>query len=569
MKKLAAGFFIFVVFLGMLPTPLFAQNGSDDDDTGNPNSWVTMKLPLSKAVEAIKGKIVGFSIIGDVIPLVIKPDELNFTDMSPFNSWFANPFSLLFPWQQKKNSIPYTNQNRESGRYCARLVIDAPIIGGKHRVDEVTKPNTVQMSHNIPWSQEFFTNAQYFGSILSGYNKLADAEGKLNFNLEEKILHKITKEDCNITNEGVEHEHETLHVTSDAAFGENAHVEAPLLYSITIEKIIHGILQTVFDLVDIKMELLVTAKKRFSNSFFGCLLAYGCTEKETGSEVTNHTRTPRDGFASALVAFAQRKQFVGHGASPNTIKLNIQGGGGNKDTISFQNPESVVNRAYESLRQSSCSLYPHQLVPKIKLGGVIPIADACAPSPKGEGALCSNKWEDVTTNLQSAINKAVRKFARYFPISEDQLKDMLNVIFDIEIRNDPAWSGANYRCAERPDSTAAGPFQIKTETYRIITNQCQGEYIPDDVKNCTADGLSRCDVFDAAELAMRALLFSAGRWIYTPHQCGDNRAVNIPSLSELFTAVCNFGTGVGVPMENLGGKTYCEYVFDAVGLPKP
>ena len=144
----------------------------------------------------------------------------------------------------------------------------------------------------------------------------------------------------------------------------------------------------------------------------------------------------------------------------------------------------------------------------------------------------------------------------------------MNVIFSIEVGLDPTISGANYRCEENYAS-AAGPFQIKTETYGDITNNCEAEYMPDDLTGCKTKEtqLSRCITEDAAILAMRALLYSGGRWVFTPNQCTD-REFRIANMSELYTAVCNYGEGDTIP-PHLGNKTYCEYVFDTLGWTKP
>ncbi len=570
MKKGVALLFIFGLFAGMV-TPVFAQVPTPTPrEGGSHNTIVQMELDTSTAVKALAGTLVGFNVAGDVIPLVVSPNTLNYTNMAPFNIWLKPAFTnLQSGWYTANNKIiPFTEANVESAKYCAKLTINSPYTNPSNLSLYYLTENTTQISQNIPWTQDLYTYAQLLGSVMSGYRKTANAEGKLEYNKPKDILAKIYKDDCGGTAVGVERSPASVDVTSRAVFPAGSAIQGAVSVTQYVQKLIDGVLTWVLDTLDIKMKLVLWKKSSMSWSGFLCLLGYGCGIRESADVVTKHSITPDDGFSAMWVSAKQKKDNVGPGSESNAVKIL----GSVSEEIKYQNPETGINKAYEGMRQSACSFTAYNLIPDYKIGGTIPIADACTPpSPTPPPGVCLSSWGDITKNLKGAAGKAARTYAQYFPISKEQLQAMLNVIFDIEVRNDNTLNpdlGGTWSCQEN-SATAAGPFQIKTGTYKSITNNCTNEYINDDIKNCTAPGLSRCDVFDAAELAVRALLFSAGRWVYTPNQCGNNRAVKISSLSELYTAVCNFGTGVGVPMPNLGGKTYCEYVFDAVGLPKP
>lgn len=375
---------------------------------GNPSAFVTMKLPMTQAVQALAGKLVGFDIVGDVIPIVTKPDELTITDMSPFNTWLRNPFRSLQPFTLKNNSVPYTTQNRESAKYCASLTIDSPYTG-KKVVYETTEPNTTQISGNIPWTQDFFTYGQHMASTALGtFRMQANEEGKLVYDKKEKIMSGISIEDCGKNDLSVEHEQASVGVSNHAVFGQEASVQLPILKTVTktIFDSVNGILTQVFDKVDIKMELLVTKKDMLSNSHFNSLNAYGSNPtRDITEEITNHSRTPKDGWPASLIAFSQRKTAVGWGGSKNSIDV----GGDASRPMNFVNPETGVNRAYESLKDANCPITASYFLKNNlrKIGGKIPV-DTCSP-PKEEALCSSTEFPNLSSNSCKLCNSQAAK----------------------------------------------------------------------------------------------------------------------------------------------------------------
>ena len=167
-------------------------------------------------------------------------------------------------------------------------------------------------------------------------------------------------------------------------------------------------------------------------------------------------------------------------------------------------------------------------------------------------------FDSIQAGIDSAIATAVQNYAQFFPRSSSDIQRLMKMIFTLESAD---WINGlqDYQCVEHA-STAAGPFAIKTGTYRLVTNNCPNEYDTRDLAACGKGTLSRCEVKDAAELAVRALLFSGGSWTYTPGQC-DNRASKIITDAELYRAVCNYGEGVT--------STYCKVIYDLLGWPIP
>lgn len=408
MKKFGIG--IVLVLLALtLPLSAFAQeppaNLEEDDERGNPNSFVTTDLPFSKAVQALAGKLVNFNIIGDVITEVTKQDEVNVTDMSPFNTWLANPFRDLNPFAIKNNSIAYTEENPESGRWCAILVIKSDNVV-RVREDYVTEPDTMHMSANIPWSQDLYTYGKDLASKYSGYRLGANTEGKIDYNSSKKFVKHISTEDCGANFVGVEHEVVKVDARQRAEFGEQSTIQTSVintLYDYVVNKITEA-LEQVIKTMGVTMSVRLTKKTQISNSpLAGCLLGIGCGPKENAPQVINHSTTPNDGMPAMLVAASQRKKPIGYGGSPNTVHL---GGDASKKGFDYVNPEAGINRAYESLRQARCSVTPSKFTSTDKIGGIIPIAEACAAE---KPALCPidvieekfNRSSDGSCNLCS------------------------------------------------------------------------------------------------------------------------------------------------------------------------
>jgi hypothetical protein len=166
--------------------------------------------------------------------------------------------------------------------------------------------------------------------------------------------------------------------------------------------------------------------------------------------------------------------------------------------------------------------------------------------------------------MDAAISNAAKKWGSHFYIGNTQLEAVLQNIYKIETKD--YVENGQYNCTMNP--IASGPFQIKDETYRIVTNACADEYMQPGLDQCDNDILNRCDPEDAAELAVRILLFSGGAWQYGDDRfCGgtnDQRSGRITDAETLYKAICGFGTG-DEPIARFDGRNYCQEVFYQMG----
>lgn len=487
--------FILVLFLNLAswvravePPPPLTPQQIIEEEKGNPTSHVTMKLGLGDAIEAIENKIFGLSIIGPVIPLVVQQDELNITDMTPFNIYHKPAFRWLMPYSMSTVNpyVPFTTENPESGRYCAVLTLSSEITP-TIVLYEVTEPNTVQISQNISWSQFLYTTGQYIGTLWSGFKMEANEEGKLVFDKPRKIVGHISTEDCGIHKEGVQNEQQTLTTGPRAVFGDSAIITDTVPYSIFIEvyNAIKDVWEKVYDTIGIKGEIRITKKARISNSHFAMLHAYGAIGDELAQQVTDNSRTPKEGWASSFVAYAARRNPNGYGGSPNEIILGQEGGTGDIMTankpLSFINPEAGINKVYQAQKLAACPAKAYQLIygkgpvkERFKIGGEIPIDDACsqpAPGTDTFGNVC--------------------EVAKAYNIPCCQLQGIMAIETEGGANTGSgscSTSKGNFQCC---NGVGCGPAQISCGQYDAFAGK---------------DKLDLCDPVGAAELLARAIL---------------------------------------------------------------
>ena len=229
-----------------------------------------------------------------------------------------------------------------------------------------------------------------------------------------------------------------------------------------------------------------------------------------------------------------------------------------------ENPNNLSLARLGVFRKLAPQTYQDQL----KIAMIKRAVDEGGLLTQSDSAACQD-FDSIQSNIDGAIAAAVQKYAQFFPRSSSDIQRLIKMIFTSESAD---WINGlkDYQCVEHPTSTAAGPFAITTGTYRLVTNNCPNEYNTRDLSACNDGTLSRCDVKDAAELAVRALLFSGSRWTYTPGQC-DNRASKIPTDAALYKAVCNYGEGE-TNLADLGLNyegTYCHRIYTLLGWPIP
>lgn len=548
--------FIFLM-LFFLCTPTTTISASDN------TAFTTTRLNKVGSVLVEAGQTFGFNLSDLIIPFFTKDKEIAIPDFEPANEFTFKINQRIFPqaFIDQKKVNHWTNSIILKSLYGAILKTDAEYSDHPPPSDCYISTG-LQKSTDVPYAASLFENVETIDALWGLMPKNPNENGVLDFNRIDMPLASMNPgADCKRHDEGIELPPVPNNLTSLSTFGSGTpwiigtiQQTVTQLVMIIINKIETWIEQTITE--GTQDGVILTEKKR--EPWFEMLChVLKCPGNELGDATEGLDL--KGGVANAFLSPEFQKPVIAAGVHP--IEVSVLGFKQRPLETSYDNE----NQADWGLGLIGCAASPDSLQSKLSVGKTRPISPKCGP-PVETSTCTPDTWDQITAGLSGAINKAAAKYAEFFPISQGQLSALLKIIFDMEMGLDTEHNGANYACEDN-GSSAFGPFQIKSETYEDVTNNCSGEFIEDDIKQCNDEGLSRCMVEDAAELAARVLLLSGGRWVYTPNTC-ENREVKLSSMSELYTAVCNYGEGDTL-LPHLGNKTYCQYAFEQLGWSIP
>ena len=514
----------------------------------------------------------GFNIAGYIVPSFQRDKQTAIFGYQPYAITAAKFGERNLPGTLRPNGKikdwDAEHEVRRESLYGAILKASA------EHGDNVTSPECYisednQISDPIDPVRPLWQHGYALDALL-GLQTLDPVDGMFDFNRPKMHLAGMNPgEDCKKHFRGTEDEPVENDQVQLSHFGPESKIEAFMRETIIkviseVVKVINGVTQTVteteYEKENAHQQVILTKKERQPYQESNC----DWTIKPcAGNQVGNYSKDldKHGGFPAGFIADAKQEDVEAHATLWDNVTIVGFPVGKVEDF------DLNANKMKHGFNTMACTGVPSKLQDKAIIGDKTnyqKIQEYC--NPEAKVACTPDTWEQIVAGLPSAINKAAAKYAPYFPISQGELAALLKVIFDMEMGNDPDHNGANYACEDNGYS-AFGPFQIKTETYADVTNNCKGEYISDDIKQCNDDGLSRCMVEDAAELAARVLLISGGRWEYTPGKC-EGREHKLSSMSELYTAVCNYGEGDKL-LAHLGNKTYCQYAFEQLGWAIP
>ncbi len=183
-----------------------------------------------------------------------------------------------------------------------------------------------------------------------------------------------------------------------------------------------------------------------------------------------------------------------------------------------------------------------------------------------------------TANYDSTVRASIQKMNRDSNSSASKVP--LQLLFSVyEVESYPYFTGKQpYVCKENGVG-AAGPFQITSTTYQLLT--CGSERVANDTSVCSSSAgkLSRCSIDDNVELAARVLLFSAGLWTYGPGNCSATRGISPTDAATIYKAAnnyygsCNPDAGTSpyrlkIPLPSGQSPNYGDIVLEKMGLIK-
>ena len=527
-----------------------------------PYDFAVTKLGDAELIKVLEGTPFGYIVSDLITPIFHKTQQIAMPVLKPYKELGEKFVQFLNPQVVRDNSIPYTSENLIYAIFCAVSTNTEKYSGFIREDVPASKP---QISENWEDSQEAMQTA-YNANALLGLVQKTPKNKQYNWDRPPiKINDADPTKFCDYKESAKPHPPVETDITSLGAFLQEVWVY--LTMPITI--IISGSEEdddAEYEKSKAKYAVRLTEEKVDAHS-----MEFAHVGDATAKEVekspfpeTIQAATSRGWAFNFLPEFMSKKKVVGNAMTTYEYCVKFF-----DNCSEIESPTNLVNNMKERMKQAGCAVVPNDIDGAIGSGETaIPLE--CDKKP----AECKevDTWEQILEKLPTSLGAATQKYSQYFPSpASEQLIDLMNVIFDIEVRNDATLNpalGGSYVCEEN-SASAAGPFQIKTETYGDITNECEDEFMEDDLSVCKTkeSQLSRCVTEDAVELAMRALLYSSGRWVYTPNQC-TNRENKIGTMAELYTAVCNYGEGNTI-LPHLNNKTYCEYVFDTLGWPKP
>lgn len=589
MKKLAV-FLLFIVFF--LPrNAVYAGMASH----------ATGKVGDGIPIELVTGAAFGYDIAGLIVPFVFKPKEIKLQDIHPEAAYFSKASLWGRPMFVQNNTIDRTNDEKVSRKYCLKIVMKPPFM---EKI--VTYALSVGTEISANWEDAQITgqheeilaswNGRWFkqpsiGGPLWGNEPDPDAtdvmgvgtwnpNGFYDYNYNTYILANIETGDCGMQEPATDLPQDEIDAvqlaeipggcSGDFCGQYNGEYTGPTIVQ-EIVKYIDGVRTIIEDYAKdvVSLEFHVTAVNRDGVTTNQRAKTGKCDPNYTKDEQTAKLCENNGQWTAGFIPLSEYTNEELHAKEPQDVDI------GSGLNVTLDIPFLNGNTARQKTNDATCFATPLVAIINKDLvyGDDESYIDYTPNCMEGDDIQCKvDTWPEIKRKLDGAIDKAANEYGQYIPGGSSLLNRILHEIFTIEVENDITMNpdkGGTYYCQEN-EAGAAGPFQIKTETYGDITNECDTEYMEDDLSGCKTKEtqLSRCITEDAAILAARAILYNGGYWVFTPKQC-TNREATIPDYAKLYEAVCNYGEGMCNPLDHLEGQTYCEYVFNQIGLPIP
>lgn len=362
-------FFVGFITLAFFFLPVIHQvsAGSASHDTKTIGGADTLKL--------IQGNIASFTLVGDVVPIVVKADENNRIDIKPISIWGATAGTWNQPMPIKNKTIPYTSENPSSAKYCAKLVIKFPW-GSVPVVYDLTT-STTEVGANIEGSQQFLMAGDILSSVFGLQKKFPEVSGMFQYDRERDVVAVIVPGDCGMVDAGVAGIARVLGVRSHAIFESATQQTTPVPESVFtwVTKMIDGVLQTIKDYADavIPMRVELTGKFRDSHVFNGWCYFGRCNVQNTDQDRTARSAKVNGSLAGSLMPLMLTRLPIDFDAivdqTVDLIGLNMPGS--KKSTTTFDLPNLNANSGMSDTKTSACLFTPLIMQAKVVFGDAV------------------------------------------------------------------------------------------------------------------------------------------------------------------------------------------------------
>ncbi len=381
MKKYIRLFVFFLSFTAFLPVqPVFA--GPDVHGTG--------QISGADALKMLIGNSVGFSLVGDVLPIVVDPKKRAAPDLEPYAISAQKAAKWAQPMAVQSNRIDWTTDNPISAKYCATLIIKAPWNPKAVPYVYAKTIDTTELSKLYPYSQMFGQSFEAMASLYGLLRKMP-VDGKYNFDWPVNVVTNIVDGDCGMQDPGTPNKSITANVGPLAKFPEaSTSVSAPYTQSTSILTRVGNEIVRIVDYVtqSIPMHFILTDRSRM-----GQMQNVFCFPGRCNGESTDDPRAAKladnnGSVAGSLLPMDYFKKPIEFNTwVSQTFNVGLRQFPGGKTSVEVNVPYKNANSGIEDDKASACMYTPLKEQQRTVFGHDVDYAafsDKCKPKPPAQ-----------------------------------------------------------------------------------------------------------------------------------------------------------------------------------------
>jgi hypothetical protein len=318
----------------------------------------------SDAVKMLIGTLSNkLELLGEVIPIVVQPKEVNPPNVSPYAAFLTKVSPWAMPMTIQKNKKDYVQNNPITAKYCAKLVVKAPW-GESPLVYGLTE-DTRETVHDYPDSRKLMqgeeVTAAWAGTLKKGINP---ENGLYDFDRMSRVIFNISTADCAGNDPGTPQPETTVPAKTLASFpyAANQSLPVPETIFVWVEKIIDGIRKLVKDYLYENVPMYVDLFRKSVDGHVTndwCWLGR-CDPSTTIEDDTTKVAEVNGSLTGSLLPMQHLKiPITFHAVEEQVVQLaGLVLPGSKKNTATFQLAYKNANSAMEDAKTAACMLTP-------------------------------------------------------------------------------------------------------------------------------------------------------------------------------------------------------------------
>lgn len=351
----------------------------------------TSTIGGADAVKLFIGNIAGFSVVGEVMPIILQPKENAPPDIEPYAIFAQNASPWAQPMVVQLHRIDYTSDNPISAKYCAKLVIKPS--WANVPVQYALTLDTTEKSENYPNSQMLLMNGEALTSVYGLLKKIPSGVS-YDFDRPTHVISTIGNEDCGPQDQGVSGKPVTIGVQSVASFP-GTEIRSPGVPETIYEwvmRTIHTATGEIERLVQeiatevVPMRIEITAKHGDSHVTNGWCFFGRCDPDATDEERTGKIAEVNGSLSGGLIPIQKNKTPIAFNAIvTQTIQLlGLDLPGSKKTSVDLEMPYKNANSGMEDTKTGACMFSPLNDQSRLKIGHAadyVAFDDKCKSKP--------------------------------------------------------------------------------------------------------------------------------------------------------------------------------------------